>query len=168
MLCVKCQTEIPATSRFCPSCGAQNAADTDTKSPQEVTLAWLETVYKEMGYKESNIKNDSLYIKHDAKPNLSIQLKAENRFIGVNSWWNLGKPANLLQRGDFIEAVNKANSQSFMINFSRVPGKFNELSTSSFMWIRSKISARDVADFTDMYANQVNHLFDSSGLSAFA
>jgi hypothetical protein len=166
MICPQCKGEIPATARFCPSCGAQTVGDADIKAPQEITLTWLESVYKSLDY-NTEIKNDALTLKHDRKPNMTIYIKGNNQFLGVNSAWTIPKPPSHFGRKAFMEILNKANAQSFLINFSITSGNYSCVNTSSFMWTGTKTSARDVADFTDMYIQQINHLFESSGLLAF-
>ncbi len=167
MKCTKCKTDVPPSARFCPSCGGQTVSDADAKDAQDVTLDWLEAVYKELGYK-TEIKENNLYLKHDNKPNMWIQIKAGGRFIGINSSW-VSKRPGLLQKTTFLAALNKANQRSFLVNFSAdLENSEGGINTSTFMWLGHRTSARDIADFTDHYAQQIQASFDDSGLRAFA
>ena len=125
----------------------------------------MEGVYKGLGYK-TELEKQSLLVKHDVKPNMVIELKASNRFIGVIGF-GPSKGPGILQKSGFLEAINKANTQSFVVNFSWAPGS-TAITTSTFMWLASKVSARDIADFTDVFAEQITHLFTASGLRTYA
>jgi hypothetical protein len=156
MVCLKCKAEMSPAARFCPSCASPNPLDGDAKAPQEVTLSWLESVYQGLGY-ETKVEAASLTARHKERASIWLSIQG-NKFLGLNSFWKLSKPPGMLAKGAFTEAVNKANSNSFVVMFSWPSNKQDVIQTS----------ARDIAEFTDTYQQLTLHLFELSGLRAFA
>lgn len=126
---------------------------------------------KGLGNPKTEIKDGYLYARdHEAYPNLSLILKGQNSFIGINSSWKISKPPTAFQRNKFVTSLNAANQRSFVINFMawNIDKSADGIGTSTFMYLGHKTSVRDVAAFIDLYAQQVDFIFRDSGLAAFA
>jgi hypothetical protein len=171
MICSKCQSDIPASARFCTNCGAQTVTDEDAKEAKDVTLPWLEAILTGLGYPSTEIKEDYLYARdHDTYPNMSFRLRGQNSFIGINSSWKVSKPPTAFQKNKFITALNAANQRGFVVTFVayNVDKPADGIATSSFMYLGHKTAGRDIAAFIDLYSQQVEFIFKESGLLAFA
>lgn len=170
MKCSKCQSDIPASARFCTNCGAKTVNDEDIKDPNDVTFAWLEPILKGLGYPKTEIKDNYLYARdHDTYPNPSLILRGQNTFIGINSSWKVSKPPTTFQKNKFMTSLNAANQRGFVVNFMawNIDKPADGVGTSTFMYLGHKTSVRDVAAFIDLYAQQVEFIFRESGLAAF-
>lgn len=171
MKCCKCQSETPVSARFCTNCGAKTVNEEDIKDAKDVTLEWLEPILRGLGYPKTEIKENYLYARdHETYPNLSLILRGQNSFIGINSSWRVSKPPAAFQKNKFITLLNAANQRSFVVNFMawNIDKPADGIGTSTFMYLGYKTSARDVAAFIDLYAQQVDFIVRDTGLIAFA
>jgi hypothetical protein len=158
------------SARFCTECGAKTVADEDVKDAKDVTLCRLETIVKGLGYSITEITDNYLYARdHESYPNLSIILRGQNSFIGINSSWKVSKPPTAFQKNKFITSLNAANQRGFVVNFfvHDLNKIADGIGTSTFMYLGHKTSARDIAAFIDLYSQQVGFMSRDTGLAAF-
>jgi hypothetical protein len=168
MKCTSCQTDVPATSRFCPNCAQPLVKEQDIKSASEVSIEWLKAILEVQGYKiELNKdKPNTCFAFHDTSSNLFVDIAPSVNILSLSSRYTMKKPG-WGQKDNFWAALNKANSSHRILTFN-VDESMDVINISTFMYLTERISSRDVIAFIDLYNDGIYRVFDASGLKAFA
>ena len=165
MRCQQCGKDNLATAKFCAYCGTMIVVVDDAKSPDQVSLAWLQTIMKGLGF-VVEMREKDLLARHQTKPNF---IMAVNHYIGaitIQSLWVLRKPG-WGQRGNLLTAVNKANAQAWVGIWS-VSDEGETALVSTHINLTERLSARDIAAFLEIFQETIVKGFEGSGLNAFA
>ena len=156
MQCQSCNAENSVTAKFCSSCGNPLLLAEDIKSPSEITISWIASILKSLGYEisDEDQKEDSLLARHAEKPNLLINLKKQ--FITFMSLWRLKKPG-WGQKEKYLSAVNKANQRHWLCGCD-LNEEMNSLHITSAYFLSEKVSNRDIVSYLELYFSGIDSI----------
>jgi hypothetical protein len=159
---------VPIGGKFCSKCGSLAFSDEEAHSPSEVTIDWLRATLEEQGYSVDAQKNgdDPLIARNSGNATVLVGYKPEARIFTMEVIWTLKKPG-WGKKGEFLAAINKANSQHWLCSFY-ASTDMTSISASTGMWISEKITKRDVIGCLDVFLAGSQLSIERSGLLGFA
>lgn len=132
-------------------------------SGNELSLEWIREVVANDGY-DVSIESDFVRAKHDSRPNVLIKIRPELGLLTVSHFWGMKKPG-FGGAGKILEALNRANSMSWISTFFRDDD--GDLGVTSYVVLTNDVSAHDLRTFLERESTKFKEVLLLSGLHEY-
>jgi len=166
MKCEKCTASIALDAKFCPNCGEKVQMFNEGMNGFEVSIKWLISIFKKLGYDEVEVSSDGTGFvgKHKERYNFDVNLNTALKVITISS--NFGMDKNNVSDGYKLQnTVMKANSLSLLGIFSLTDD--NKVLTTTHINLTELIIERDIVVYLDNYEKSILHIMNTTGLNNF-
>jgi len=153
-------TGIPLDARFCPNCGEKVQMFNEGIKGNEISLDWLMTLFKKLGFDVEVDSNEDSFIgknndSYDFEVHLNIALKVIT--LGTNF---VMKQKNISDVNKLQDAVAKANCMSRLGIFS-LSDNNKVLNIVTHINLTEFIIERDILVYLDLYEKNIIQLMKS-------
>ncbi len=166
MKCEKCTADIALDAKFCPNCGEKVQMFNEGMNGFEVSIEWLVSIFKKLGYDEVEINSNGtgFFVKHKERYNFDVNLNTALKVITISS--NFGMDQKNISDGYKLQnTVMKANSLSLLGIFSLTDD--NKILTTTHINLTELIIERDIVVYLDNYEKSILHIMATTDLINF-
>ncbi|HBP62916.1 MAG TPA: hypothetical protein DD730_01280 [Desulfosporosinus sp.] len=159
MKCEKCMTGIPLDAKFCPNCGEKVQMFIEGLKGNEVSLEWLISLFKKLGFEvEVNSSGDSFIGKNIKSFDFDVNLDESLKVITIGCTFPM-KQKNISDVNKLQDAIAKANSLSPLGIFS-LSDNNKVLNIMTHINLTEFIIERDILVYLDIYEKNIRHLME--------
>ncbi len=155
MKCKKCNTEVPASTKYCPNCGAQVIEENSTVQFADMNTPWLEDTIRIVGYNVDHEKCNEQEFRatKEGRVTIYISLKMNLKIITFNSYIPL-KKLGRSEREAVLEILNMCNGKgTYCTFFANLDN--NILNIFSYLPVTDCISKQDVLNVFEKFSDEM-------------